>query len=170
MDFVDIDQCLRDTIFSGLVACHAVAVKAGLHAKEIATDVDVEMRAAIDEQDAAGIPLIESIDTVTAHFDFPADQPDVLEEDAFTEQARGLKKGVWLEFVNQDGSNRTVRLSWVSSLRGIYLFTNNQGLDAITITLPRLASRFRDGDAREIKTSSLTGRAVERLISKLQGR
>jgi hypothetical protein len=173
MNLIQVDPARREAIFAGLVACHAAAVKAGLQAKDISPDTEMHMRAAITEQqniEAESLPAIESIDAITEHFDFPADPVDTLEEDEYTEQARALKKGMWLEFVNQDGSNRTARLSWVSSLRGIYLFTNNQGLDAITTTLPRLAARLRNGDARVIKTNSLTERAVERLIGKLQGR
>lgn len=173
MNLIQIEPSRREIIFSGLVACHAVAVKAGLQAKNLPPDSEENMRTAISEQQNVvmdNIPTIESIDAVPEHFDFPADPVDAPEEDEFTEQARALKKGMWVEFLNTDGSKRTARLSWVSSLRGIYLFTNNQGLDAITITLLRLAARFRSGDARIIKTSSLTERAVERLIGKLQGR
>ena len=172
MNLIQVEPARREAIFSGLVACHAVAVKAGLQAKT-SPETEVGMRAAIMQQPSVempALPTIESIDAITEQFDFPADPADALEEDEHTEQARALKKGMWLEFVNADGSNRTARLSWVSSLRGIYLFTNNQGLDAITTTLPRLAARLRAGEARIIKTSSLTERAVERLIGKLQGR
>lgn len=172
MNLVQVEPARREAIFSGLVACHAVAVKAGLQAK-VPPGSDTDMRVAITQQpsmEMPALPAIESIDEITEHFDFPADPADALEEDEYTEQARALKKGMWLEFMNADGSNRTARLSWVSSLRGIYLFTNNQGLDAITTTLPRLAARLRAGEARIIKTSSLTERAVERLIGKLQGR
>ncbi|WP_124948647.1 DUF1631 domain-containing protein [Sulfuriferula thiophila] len=173
MNLIQVESSRHDAIFAGLVACHAVAVKAGLQARNIAPEADEGMRVAMAEQsnvEMPPLPVIESVDAVSEHFDFPADPVDAVEEDEYTEQARDLKKGMWLEFVNKDGSKRTARLSWVSSLRGIYLFTNNQGLDAITITLPRLAARLRDGEARMIKTSSLTERAVERLIGKLQGR
>lgn len=173
MNLIQIDPPRREAIFSGLVACHAVAVKAGLQTKNISPDIESDMRTAITAQQSDGMeamPETTSIDAITEHFDFPADPVNTLEEDEFTEQARALKKGMWLEFINTDGSKRSARLSWVSSLRGIYLFTNNQGLEAITITLVRLAARLRDGEATIIKTTSLTERAVERLISKLQGR
>lgn len=173
MNIIQIDTSRREAIFSGLVACHAVAVKAGLQTKNISPDIESDMRNAITAQQSNGMeamPETASIEAITEHFDFPADPINALEEDAFTEQARTLKKGMWLEFINADGSKRSARLSWVSSLRGIYLFTNNQGLDAITITLVRLAARLREGEAAIIKTTSLTERAVERLISKLQGR
>jgi hypothetical protein len=81
---------------------------------------------------------------------------------------RNLKKGVWLAFLNEDGSQRLARLSWISSMRGIYLFTNNEGLEALTIALPRLASRLRLGEAHLMADTPLTERAVEKLISNLQ--
>jgi hypothetical protein len=37
---------------------------------------------------------------------------------------------------------------WVSPLGGMYLFTNDQGLDALTLTRARLAERFAAGTAR----------------------
>ena len=73
-----------------------------------------------------------------------------------------------MSFLNEDGSERLARLSWISSLRGIYLFTNNQGLEALTIALPRLASRLRLGEAHILESTPLTERAVENLISNLQ--
>jgi hypothetical protein len=178
---LDIDSVRRDAIFAGLVACHAVAVKAGLQASVVALN-DVEMAKAIEatQVDAPDVlpemlaldNAVENLDdmlVVAAPSSFETETDEDI-DDEYTEQARCLKKGEWLAFERPDGSTRQVRLSWVSGLRGMYLFTNNQGLDAMTIALPRLAARLRAGEARVIKSSSLTERAVERLIGKLQGR
>jgi hypothetical protein len=178
---LDIDSVRRDAIFAGLVACHAVAVKAGLQASVVALN-DVEMAKAIEatQVDAPDVlpemlaldNAVENLDdmlVVAAPSSFETETDEGI-DDEYTEQARCLKKGEWLAFERPDGSTRQVRLSWVSGLRGMYLFTNNQGLDAMTIALPRLAARLRAGEARVIKSSSLTERAVERLIGKLQGR
>ncbi|MHB1676054.1 MAG: DUF1631 domain-containing protein [Sulfuriferula sp.] len=171
MNLIQVDVSQREVIFSGLVSCHAVAVKAGLQSSarlqgaEAAAYSSALQHAATKDERA-----IDTIDEVTEHFDFAVDPVESLDEDEYTEQARALKKGMWLEFTNADGESHPARLSWVSSLRGVYLFTNNQGLNAITIALPRLAARLRGGEARVIKTTSLTERAVDRLIGKLQGR
>ena len=171
MNAIRLDPGQREVIFSGLVACHALAVKAGLQTTAKLSSVDADAYStALTQVSSKSESDVETIDEITEHFDFSVDPIESLEEDEFTELARGLKKGMWLEFTNPDGGNRAARLSWVSSLRGVYLFTNNQGLNAITIALPRLAARLRTGEARVIKTTSLTERAVDRLIGKLQGR
>lgn len=173
MSFLNIETERRDAIFAGLVACHAVAVKAGLQAKSEPVH-DEEMVKAIEaaQLDVPEIlPEIAALDEVVVSMDAEFSASAAIdEEDEFTEQARCLKKGEWLSFDNPNGATRDARLSWVSGLRGMYLFTNKQGLDAMTIALPRLAARLRAGEARVIKSNSLTERAVERLIGKLQGR
>ncbi len=170
MNLIQLDSARREVIFSGLVSCHAVAVKAGLQSSAKLQGADAEAYSSALAGSAQTEPPIETIDEVTEHFDFANDPAESMDEDEFTEQARALKKGMWLEFADAGGGSHPARLSWVSSLRGVYLFTNNQGLNAITIALPRLAARLRSGEARIIKTTSLTERAVDRLIGKLQGR
>jgi hypothetical protein len=173
MSFLNIDNERRDAIFAGLVACHALAVKVGLQAKSEPVR-DEEMVKAIEATQLdvpETLPEIAALDEVVVNMDAEfSSSADIDEEDEFTEQARCLKKGEWLSFDNADGTTRNARLSWVSGLRGMYLFTNKQGLDAMTIALPRLAARLRAGEAHLIKSNSLTERAVERLIGKLQGR
>ncbi len=172
MNRIEVEPGQREVIFSALVACHSAAVKAGL--QQTATvkppEVDtVAFSSVLTEVSARPLPEVGAIEEVTGHFDFSAEPVDELADDTFTEQARGLKKGMWVEFDTPEGEHKSARLSWVSSLRGVYLFTNSQGLDAITITLPRLAARFRSGEARILKSGSFTERAVDRLIHRLQG-
>jgi hypothetical protein len=42
---------------------------------------------------------------------------------------------------------RILFLNWVSPAGGMYLFNNEQGLDAMTLTRGRLADRFAQGQA-----------------------
>lgn len=46
------------------------------------------------------------------------------------------------------GEERIMVLDWVSPAGGMYLFTNEQGLDALTFTRARLMQRLRAGEAR----------------------
>lgn len=172
MEQIGIDGAQRDVLFSALISAHSAAVKAGAQLVTPPAPIDTEAyRSVLSEVAARPIAAQEEIgDVPIEHFDFSPDPVETLHDDEFTEQARILKKGMWLEFTNPDGSQRIARLSWVSSLRGVYLFTDNQGLNAITITLPRLAARFRAGTARPMKSGSLTERAVDRLINRLQGK
>ena len=45
--------------------------------------------------------------------------------------------------------DRYMRLNWLSPMGGMYLFTNEDGGDALTLTLTRarLESKFRQGEA-----------------------
>ncbi len=171
MNLIQIESAQREVIFSGLVSCHAVAVKAGLQSSAKLPRVDTDAyTSALKPASAADEPDVKVDDDEGEHFDFAVDSGELFDDDEYTEQARALKKGMWVEFATPEGGSRLARLSWVSSLRGVYLFTDNQGLNALTIALPRLAARLRTGEARVIKTTSLTERAVDRLVGKLQGR
>jgi hypothetical protein len=46
------------------------------------------------------------------------------------------------------GRDRLMVLNWISPVGGMYLFTNEHGLDALTFTRARLTERFRTGQAR----------------------
>lgn len=46
------------------------------------------------------------------------------------------------------GEERLMVLNWISPVGGMYLFTNEQGLDALTFTRARLLERFHGGQAR----------------------
>ncbi|MBK9326674.1 MAG: DUF1631 family protein [Hydrogenophilales bacterium] len=57
-----------------------------------------------------------------------------------------LKPGDRLHFTLA-GEDRILMVSWISPLGGMYMFTNEQGLDALTLTRARLAERFAAGTA-----------------------
>lgn len=169
MHRIEVKADQQEVIFSALVSCHSAAVKAGLQQTHIAPPVDTEAYSSVlNEVAAQPMPGLGEIEEVTEHFDFLPEPVESFNEDAFTEQARCLKKGMWIEFIAPDGGRRAARLSWVSSLRGVYLFTDNRGLNAITITLSRLAARLRAGEAKVMKSGSFTERAVDGLISRLR--
>ncbi len=57
-----------------------------------------------------------------------------------------------------------MRLAWVSAFRGVYLFTNRQGENALTLAATSLAERLRKGTARVLSQDRLTDRAVARIL------
>ena len=65
-----------------------------------------------------------------------------------------------MELESDRGTRKTLRVSWVSELGCVYLFTNHQGENALT-----LAERLRKGTARVLSQDRLTDRAVARLPS-----
>ncbi|MES2366930.1 MAG: DUF1631 domain-containing protein [Pseudomonadota bacterium] len=172
MNSIQIDPKEREIVFSRLVTCHAAAVKAGLQLQQELQSGDLPTHEIGEsnspETSIANVEIKASQSADPERFEL--DAADDMIEDEYSDLARSLKKGDWLEFVHDDTDMRLARLSWVSSMRGIYLFTNNEGMDALTIALPRLAARLRNNEARVIEASPLTERAVEKLIHRLQSK
>ena len=94
--------------------------------------------------------------------------PEELEDDAFLEQVRALKQGAWVEFNQEDGSSLRAKLTWISPVTGVYLFTNRQGLKACDRTLPGLAADLRRGTARILDDAPVFERAVSNMIDGLR--
>lgn len=86
------------------------------------------------------------------------------EGDRHLELARSLKVGAWVELESDRGTRKTLRLSWVSELRGVYLFTNRQGENALTLAATSLAEHLRKGTARILSQDRITERAVAQLL------
>ncbi len=80
--------------------------------------------------------------------------------------ARSLELGTWVEFESFLGTRKTLRLSWISQLRGVYLFTNRQGENAMTLAPASLAEHLRKGTARVLNQAPLTDRAVAHLLAR----
>jgi len=80
--------------------------------------------------------------------------------------ARSLELGTWVEFESFLGTRKTLRLSWISQLRGVYLFTNRQGENAMTLAPASIAEQLRKGTARVLNQAPLTDRAVAHLLAR----
>ena len=89
--------------------------------------------------------------------------------DRHLERARSIDVGAWVEFEGQRGTKKTLRLSWVSEFRGVYLFTNRQGENSLTLATTSLADHLRKGTARVLSQDRLTDRAVTRLLKGRRG-
>lgn len=96
------------------------------------------------------------------------DVPEEPVDDEFVAQARDLKLGSWVEFQQEDGATLRAKLTWVSPVTGIYLFTNRQGLKACDKTLQGLAADLRRGSARLLDDAPLFERAVSSVIEGLR--
>jgi Protein of unknown function (DUF1631) len=94
--------------------------------------------------------------------------------DDFNEIVSEMKRGAWVEFKMDDGRNNRARLTWVSPLKGIYLFTNHMGFSGgagfkpISISPQALAAQLRNGQAEIISDSALVDSAMGNLINNLQ--
>ena len=94
-------------------------------------------------------------------------EPDA-DADDYDLMVKRLKRGNWIEFEQEDGSQSRVKLAWVSPLKGVYLFTNRLGERAVSITPAGLAEKLRIGNAQIIDDLALVDRAVNNLMERLQ--
>jgi len=78
-----------------------------------------------------------------------------------------LKRGTWVEFLHEGGRSIRAKLSWVSPLKGVYLFTNPGATEALSVAPQALQIQFRRGDAKVIEESSLIDRAVDKMVNSL---
>lgn len=86
----------------------------------------------------------------------------------FESLVKQLKRGVWIEFKQDDGSNLRAKLAWISPLQGTYLFTNRLGQRAVSINAQGLAAKFREERAQIIDNVPLIDRAVNNLFAHFQ--
>ena len=80
-----------------------------------------------------------------------------------------LKRGTWVEFIHEGREKIRAKLSWVSPLKGVYLFTNPGATGALSISPDALHAQLQKGSARILEGSSLIDRAVDRMVSSLAG-
>jgi len=78
-----------------------------------------------------------------------------------------LKRGTWVEFIRNGGEKIRAKLSWISPLKGVYLFTSPGATEALSIAPAALQRQMSHGLARVIEESSLIDRAVDRMVSSL---
>jgi len=189
---------IRDQFFTGLVKCHAMAVRAGLRGAGDAPlppepapiPAPAPAAALTGAADFVEIPvltegvevdpdLIEEIaaepeertvveEIVIGDVGWLARGDDTPTQDEHDLQVQKIKRGSWIEYTQDDGSTARAKLAWVSPLKGIYLFTNRLGQRAMSIQGAGLAAKFRQGQARIIDDVPLMERAVCNLLEKLQ--
>lgn len=91
-------------------------------------------------------------------------EPEDEVEDQYTQMARDLNKGDWVEFHYDDGTFRWARLGWTGSMKGIYLFTDQDGLNTFSINVHRLAEKLRNGNAQIVQRKPITESAFGKLL------
>ena len=86
-----------------------------------------------------------------------------------TPSIKALERGTWVEFVRDSGERIRAKLSWISPLKGVYLFTNPGAPGALSVTPDALQRQLKRGDARILEESSLVDRAVDNMVHSLSG-
>lgn len=128
----------RDAFFERLAVLHAAVARAGLHDDDPAiTETggrDMAMAMEGGGVDLAALPPVS-----------PEAGPP-LGRGGEGGSLPDLQVGCLIR-LRVGGEDKLMRLNWLSPMGGMYLFTNDEGLDALTLTRARLESKFRQGEA-----------------------
>jgi len=151
---IDLPQKLSDRFFATLVILHANAVRPNAQPVPLPdiTPEEIEELAPTPAAAEAAAPEAES-----------EAAPEV--EDEFTQRARALNKGDWVEFHYDDGTFRWARLGWASSVKNTYLFSDQDGMNSFSISQLRLADKLRRGEAVVVERKSITESAFGKLMN-----
>ncbi len=151
---IGLPQKLTDRFFANLVILHANSVRPNnqpVPLPDISPE-EIEEMSALSETAAAA--------------EAGAAEPAAAEiEDEFTQRARTLNKGDWVEFHYEDGSFRWARVGWVSGVKNTYLFSDRDGMSSFSIGLHRLADKLRRGEAVAVERKSITESAFGKLMN-----
>jgi hypothetical protein len=140
-DAMNLEEPERDALFSQLAMMHAAVAREGLQAlpdeegpiTHLGLDADLEM----GEEELASLTL-----------DTPGVEPveaGVAESEELGIDTLRVGAPIWLNMA--DGEKKLL-LQWVSPMGGMYLFADEGGFDAISLTRARLSERLRAGNAR----------------------
>lgn len=189
LDLINPEKSARRPFFDALVALHTAALKgeplspapAAQSAKiqtaqpQVATPaqtrIEKEPAPAAETPSAEGDLLItrsvangvevEEVTLVGAKPVWRADDRDV------ARQIAELKRGDWVEFVQEDGSSARERLTWISPQRHILVFSNHRAAKAISIAPDALARMVRENQARLVSEAPLFERAISGVLETL---
>ncbi|MCZ7564627.1 MAG: DUF1631 domain-containing protein [Burkholderiales bacterium] len=192
MDLIALAPESRNRFFAELVRCHAQAVKSGLgaHMPPPPPRLEVVVPAAAAPEEPAEPQDVWDGDAANA--DAPklvatrVNQGDVLIEEIkiqgpgrlededprrkWDNYVSSLVRGMWVQFLQQDGATIRAKLTWISPLKGIYLFSNPSGARALAFEPKALAEAFRRGRAEVISDSPLVESAMNSMVSSLEQR
>ena len=128
-----------DAMFERLAMMHAAVARAGLRCRSAPEFQLTHLADVVEHEVPVDLALLNPPKADVFEFDPPpvSGQPLPMPD---------LKIGDQVHFRMQ-GHARNLYLNWISPAGGMYLFGNNQGLDAMTFTRARLAERFAQGQA-----------------------
>lgn len=89
--------------------------------------------------------------------------------DLYDAEVKRLARGSWMEFRRSDGNFVRAKLTFMNADYGVYVFTNPQLDNALSVSREALVLQLKTGDARMVVEKSLLDRALDGLFGKLRG-
>ncbi|WP_426343285.1 DUF1631 family protein [Pseudoduganella sp. R-32] len=150
LDVIKWQDADRLQFFAELAECHASIVRAPI---EMSPERQVELAMEVAKKDAERRMQLQAVAEVKAEEAPPPDDDAAIEVDSLT-------RGMWLEFDQEDGSQRKVKLAWISPLKTLYIFSTTGRQEAFSITGEAMAEQFRKGTVRLIRTEGVVAAAL----------
>jgi len=110
------------------------------------------------QEERAGAQAMEELDARLA-------QHLSQSHDEFDRLAQGFKRGLWFDFIMEDGQPHRCLLSWVSPMRTRLLFTNREGFDAFVRSEREVAALLRLNRLRMVDRTPIVSRALNQIMA-----
>lgn len=167
LDRIDIGPAQRSAFFDALVKYHSAALKGEIPEQPAAEAQPApgqeEPGPSVSPPGEGDLLVMRSVDNgVQVEEVILVGAPPVWrgsDRDIF-QQVNELKRGDWVEFIDEDGKANRERLNWISPQRGILLFSNHRSAKAISIAPDALARQIRDGKAAIVHEDAIFERAL----------
>jgi len=150
LDVIKWQEPDRLQFFAELAECHASIVRAPI---EMSPERQIEIAMEVAKKDAERRMQLQAVAEVKAEEAPPPDDDAAIEVDSLT-------RGMWLEFDQEDGSQRKVKLAWISPLKTLYIFSTTGRQEAFSITGEAMVEQFRKGTVRLIRTEGVVAAAL----------
>jgi uncharacterized membrane protein len=73
---------------------------------------------------------------------------------------------MWLEFAEEDGASRKVKLAWISPRRTLYIFSTAARQEAFSMSGDELAQRIREGSAQVVRSDGVVTVALSQALAR----
>ncbi len=152
LDIIKWQEAERLQFFAELAECHASIVRAPL---DISAERQLEIAVEVAQQDA--MRRLEK--------DRAAETAPAVEQDEAEVMVDALERGAWLAFTQSDGSVRRAKLSWVSPLKTLYIFSLGARQESFSLSAEKLAAGVRQAKVSIVVIDGV----VERALSQAMG-
>ncbi|MBV6319620.1 DUF1631 family protein [Duganella violaceipulchra] len=165
LDIIKWQDADRLQFFAELAECHASIVRAPL---EMSPERQLEISMQVAQQAAERRLELQAKADAAAKAEAEAraqQQPDPEEEDAAIE-VDSLTRGMWLEFEQEDGGSRKVKLAWISPLRTLYIFSTAARQEAFSMSGEQLAKRFLEQTVQVVRSEGVVAVALSQALAR----
>jgi hypothetical protein len=150
LDAIKWQDAERLQFFAHLAECHASIVRAPI---ELSPERQLELAVEAAQQDALRRVELEQA---------------AAEQEAARQQmispVDGLERGMWFEFRGAEGA-RKLKLSWVSPLRTLFIFSGAGRREAFSLSAEKLAALLHEGKARVLAIDGVVGQVLSEAMA-----